>query len=172
MGLQLDGGDEGLVPEWQAKRSEQSLAEKIAGKKDLFWFELQLNNVKYTWQRGVHFSHSKLNLNLYFLYVKYLGRTLTLGIKSVQPHFSCQDSVLTNQLFSGCQELPCPGALPCAAVISVLLPSLKDVGWAELLHSCTDHFSAYTEWSEQWRGVSCIPNFWLPFLYLIEVIQD
>lgn len=77
----------------------------------------------------------------------------------LQPHFSCQDSVLSSELLFMWQELPCPDALSYATVISALLPSLEVVGWAELLQSLTDHFSFYCDYSKQCHGVSFIPYF-------------
>lgn len=49
-------------------------------------------------------------------------------MKSAQAHFSCQDLLLRSELFSVWQELPCPRVLSYANAVSVLLPSLKDVG--------------------------------------------
>lgn len=66
-------------------------------------------------------------------------------MKYAKPHFSWQDSVLRSELFSAWKN--CPGLVLYlnATVISVLLPSLKDVGWTELLLSLIDHFRVYSE---------------------------
>lgn len=65
----------------------------------------------------------------------------------------------------GGNNCPLSGALSYPAVLRVFLPSLKGVGWVELLWSCPDQFSVYDDLSSGMLFL-LLPVFYSPFICL------